>query len=155
MRVGMGFDIHRLAENRPLILGGIRVPHPKGLLGHSDADVVLHALCDALLGAVGEGDIGLHFPDSDPRWKGAQSRDFIEKALEFVRRRNLKLANADLVLLAEAPKLSGHRQAIQRSVAEILSVKPDRVNVKAKTMEGLGPIGSQEAVASYAVVLLE
>lgn len=155
MRVGMGFDIHRLAAGRKMVLGGVEIPAPKGLEGHSDADVLLHAVTDALLGAVGEGDIGSYFPDSDPKWKGAESRVFVEKALELVKKRGLKIANADFTLVAEEPKLAPHRPAIRKSVAGLLGVEPERVNLKAKTMEGLGPIGEGKAVACYAVVLLE
>lgn len=155
MRIGIGFDIHRLVEGRSLLLGGVKIPHPKGLLGHSDGDVLLHALCDALLGAVGAGEIGSYFPDSDPKWKGADSSLFIEKALELTERRSLRVANVDAVILAEEPKLFPHRAAIQRSVAQRLRVKEDRVNVKAKTMEKLGPIGEGEAIAVTVVVLLE
>ena len=157
MRVGMGFDIHRLTAGRPLILGGLELPlaNGKGLQGHSDADVLLHALCDALLGAVGAGDIGSHFPDSDPQWKSASSRLFVAKAMEEVRRHGCSVANADFVVLAEAPKIEPHREAIRGSVAALLSVDRSRVNLKSKTMEGLGPIGAGEAIAAYAVVLLE
>ena len=155
MRVGMGFDIHRLVAGRPLILGGVTIPHSRGLLGHSDADVLLHALCDALLGAVGAGDIGTYFPDTDPQWKGASSQIFVEKALELVQRKDLKISNVDMVVMAESPKLSPHRKMIQQTVAQILRIKGDRVNLKSRTMEGLGPIGSNEAMAATAVVLLE
>lgn len=155
MRVGMGFDIHRLAAGRKLVLGGVEIPAAKGLEGHSDADVLLHALCDALLGSVGEGDIGTHFPDTDPRWKGASSRAFVEKALELVAARGLTVANADFVIVAEEPKLAPHRLAIREALVELLQVPPDRVNLKAKTMEGLGPIGEGQAIGCYAVVLLE
>ena len=155
MRIGIGFDIHRLVEGRSLLLGGVKVPHGKGLLGHSDGDVLLHALCDALLGAVGAGDIGSYFPDTDPKWKGAASEQFVDKAMELVSRRSLRVANVDAVILTEEPKLSPHQSAIQRSVAQILRVKDDRVNVKAKTMEKLGPIGEGEAMAATVVVLLE
>jgi len=155
MRVGIGFDIHRLVAGRPLILGGAPIPHSKGLLGHSDADVLLHALTDALLGAVGAGDIGTYFPDTDPQWKNAASRLFVEKAVELAQRKGLKISNVDLVLMAETPRLSLHRKAIQVAVAQALGVKADRVNLKAKTMEGLGAIGAEEAMAATAVVLLE
>lgn len=155
MRVGLGFDIHRLVDSRSLLLGGVKVPHSKGLLGHSDGDVLLHALCDALLGAVGAGDIGTYFPDTDPQWKGAASAKFVEKALELVSRRDLRVANVDAVILTEEPKLAPHRTAIQRSVAQILRIRDDRVNVKAKTMEKLGSIGAGEAMAATVVVLLE
>ncbi|MBI3312061.1 MAG: 2-C-methyl-D-erythritol 2,4-cyclodiphosphate synthase [Candidatus Omnitrophica bacterium] len=155
MRVGIGFDIHRLVDGRSLLLGGVKIPYGKGLLGHSDGDVLLHAVCDAILGAVGAGDIGSYFPDSDPKWKGASSALFIDKAMELADRRDLRVANVDAVILAEEPKLSPHRSAIQRSVAQMLRVKDDKVNVKAKTMEQLGPIGQAEAVAAQVVVLLE
>lgn len=155
MRIGLGFDIHRLVSKRPLILGGVKIPYPKGLLGHSDADVLLHALCDALLGAVGAGDMGLYFPDTDPKWKGTSSRQFVEEALRLVKKKGFTLSNADLVLVAEKPKISTHRLDIQRSVSKILKVSGNQVNLKAKTMEGLGPIGKGEAIAAYAVVGLE
>ena len=155
MRIGMGFDIHRLVGGRPLFLGGVRVPHPKGLQGHSDADALLHALCDALLGAVGAGDIGTYFPDTDPQWKDASSRLFVAKARELVAARQLSIGNVDLILLAEQPRMAPFREQIIRSVAQLLEVDPHRVNLKAKTMEGLGEIGAGEAIASYAVVILE
>lgn len=155
MRVGMGFDIHRLKAGRPLILGGVKIPAPKGLDGHSDADVLLHALCDALLGSIGEGDIGTYFSDTDPKWKDAPSRAFVEKALELVKGRGLAVVNADFTVVAEEPKLAPHRPAIQEALAKLLCVAPDRVNLKAKTMEGLGPIGEGQAIGCYAVVLLE
>jgi len=155
MRVGIGFDIHRLAAGTPLILGGVPIPSEKGLQGHSDADLLLHALCDALLGAVGEGDIGTYFPDTDPRWKNASSRIFVEKALERVASHGMKVANVDFVLVTEAPKIAPHREKIRDSTAALLGVDPSQVNLKAKTMERLGPIGEGQAMAAYAVVLLE
>ncbi|MBI3322131.1 MAG: 2-C-methyl-D-erythritol 2,4-cyclodiphosphate synthase [Candidatus Omnitrophica bacterium] len=155
MRVGLGFDIHRLAAGRKLVLGGVEIPGPKGLEGHSDADVILHALCDALLGSVGEGDLGLYFPDNDQKWKGAPSRLFVEKALELTTARGLKLVNADFVVVAEEPRLAPYRPLLKSALAGLLRVEPDRVNIKAKTMEGLGPIGEGKAVACWAVVLLE
>ena len=155
MRIGIGFDIHRLVSGRDLILGGVQLPSAKGLAGHSDSDVLLHALSDALLGAVGAGDLGSFFPDTDPRWRNASSRIFVKKALGLVTKGGWTLANVDLVVVTEAPKLAPHRQAVVRSVARLLSVPPARVNLKAKTMEGLGEIGRGKAMASYAVVLLE
>lgn len=155
MRVGIGFDIHRLVAKRPLFLGGVRVPHSKGLLGHSDADVVLHALCDAILGALGAGDMGVYFPDTDPKWKGVASRRFVEEAMRLAKRQRQALSHADLIVVAEKPKLSAHRGAIKKSLAEILKVSEHQVNVKAKTMEKLGPIGQGKAIAAYAVVTLE
>lgn len=151
----MGFDIHRLVADRPLVLGGVKIPWAKGLLGHSDADIIFHALCDAILGAAGAGDIGTYFPDTDPQWKNAPSRQFVEKAMELAVSQKMSIANVDLIVMAEAPKLTPHRVEIQQSVADVLKVTTDRVNLKARTMEGLGPIGTQEAMAAYAVVLLE
>ena len=155
MRIGIGFDIHRLVEGRPLILGGVKIPSPKGLLGHSDADAVLHALCDALVGAVGEGGIGTYFPDTDPRWKGADSKKFLEKAARLVAKKGFAVSNVDLVVLAETPKMGPYREAICKSVAKSLKVTASQVNLKAKTMEGLGPIGTRQAIGAYAAVLLE
>ena len=151
----MGFDVHRLVKGRPLVLGGVRLAFPKGLLGHSDSDAILHALCDALLGAVGEGDIGVHFPDSDPQWKDASSKIFVKKASQLVAQRGWGIVNVDLTVLAQAPKIGPHRKAIQQSVAKILKVPSERVNLKAKSMQGIGPIGAQEAIGAYAAVLLE
>jgi 2-C-methyl-D-erythritol 2,4-cyclodiphosphate synthase len=155
MRIGIGFDIHRLISGRDLILGGVKLPSAKGLAGHSDSDVLLHALADALLGAAGAGDLGTFFPDTDPRWKNSPSRIFVKKALALAARGGWSVANVDLVVVAEAPRLGPHRQAVVRSVARLLSVPPGRVNLKAKTMEGLGDIGKGKAIASYAVALLE
>lgn len=154
-RVGIGFDIHRLVPKRPLILGGVRIPWQRGLLGHSDADVLLHAVSDALLGAVGKGDIGTYFPDTDPQWKGCPSRRFVEKALQLATKARLAIANVDLIVMAESPRLAPFRDRIRRHLAKILKVKPAQVNLKARTMEGLGSIGRKEAMAAYAVVLLE
>ncbi len=155
MRVGMGFDIHKLVEKRPLMLGGVKIPHSKGLLGHSDADVLLHALCDAILGAAGAGDMGSYFPDTDPKWKGASSIQFIEKTVELAGRSKLRVVNADLTIVGEEPKMAPHRREIQETIARALGIDHRRVNLKAKTMEGLGEIGAGEAIAAYAVVLLD
>lgn len=153
-RIGLGYDIHRLVRGRPLMLGGVRIAHTKGALGHSDGDVILHALTDALLGAVGAGDIGAYFSDQDSRWKGVSSALFITEAVKQVRRRRLAIANVDVVVLLEAPKLAPHRTAIRKSVARLLGLPESRVSIKAKTHEGLGPIGSQKALACYAIALL-
>ena len=150
----MGFDIHRVEAGRPLVLGGVTLPWSKGLQGHSDADIIFHALTDALMGAVGAGDIGIYFPDSDPRWKNTPSGMFVSKALELVDKRKFQIENVDVVILTEEPKLAPHYLPIRRSVAKVLRVEPARVNIKAKTMERLGPIGAGEAMAAYAVVLL-
>lgn len=152
MRVGFGFDLHRLAAGRRLLLGGVEIPSVKGLLGHSDADVVLHAVASALLGAIGAGDLGQHFPDSDPRWKGASSRQLLEQVMRLVQRAGGRVGNADLTVLAEAPRLEPFKPRMREAVAALLRVAPEQVNVKATTMEGLGPIGQQEALAAYAVV---
>lgn len=151
----MGFDIHRLVAGRPLVLGGVKIDAPQGLLGHSDADVLLHAVTDALLGAVGAGDIGSYFPDTDPKWKGVSSQLFVEKALELVEQKGHKVANLDLVVVTEEPKLAPHRHGIVDSVSHLLKIPAECVNLKARTMEKLGPIGAGEAMAAYAVVLLE
>lgn len=153
-RVGLGQDCHRLAADRPLVLGGVVIPHDRGLLGHSDADVLLHALTDALLGAAGLGDIGEMFPDTDPRYLGADSGGLLESALASVRERGWRVVNADCTVAAERPKLSPHKPAIRRRVAELLGVPADAVNVKAKTGEKVGPVGREEAMTAEAVVLL-
>jgi 2-C-methyl-D-erythritol 2,4-cyclodiphosphate synthase len=154
MRVGIGHDTHRLVEGRPLILGGVLIEHPRGLLGHSDADVVLHALADSLLGAAGLGDIGEHFPDTDPRWKGLDGGRLLTDVLEMVAREGWKVGNCDVVIHAQEPKLSTHKPLIRAHIAGLLRVAPSAVNVKAKTGEHVGPIGRGEAIACEVVVLL-
>ena len=153
MRIGIGFDLHRLRRGRPLLLGGVRIPHPSGLVGHSDGDVILHALIDALLGAAGLGDIGEHFSDTDPAWKGASSEHLLAGVLEKLK--GWRVVNVDLTLLAEEPKIHPYREPIRKKVAGILKVSQDQVNVKAKTMEGLGMMGAKEAMAAMAVCQLE
>jgi 2-C-methyl-D-erythritol 2,4-cyclodiphosphate synthase len=153
-RIGTGYDIHRLVEGRKLVLGGVEIPFEKGLLGHSDSDVLTHAICDALLGAAALGDIGTHFPDSDPRWAGVSSLEFLAHAVELITERGYSIANIDATVLAERPKLRPHIQAIRERLASVLSVDADRINVKAKTNEGLGSIGRNEAMAAQAVVLI-
>ena len=154
MRIGQGFDIHRLVEGRPLLLAGIAIPFDKGLLGHSDGDAVLHALCDALLGAAGAGDIGTHFPDTDPAYRGADSAVLLAAVLDLVRQRGLELANADITILAEHPRLAPHMGAMRTNLAHLLGVSEAQINLKAKTMEGLDAVGRGEAIAASAVVLL-
>jgi len=154
LRVGIGYDIHPLVEGRPLVLGGLTLPGPRGLLGHSDGDALIHAVIDALLGAAGLGDIGQHFPDSDPRWQGAPSARFVGAVLALVRGAGLAVVNVDLTLLAEAPRIGPHREAIRREVARLLELPPGRVNLKATTTEGLGFLGRAEGLAAQAVVLL-
>jgi 2-C-methyl-D-erythritol 2,4-cyclodiphosphate synthase len=155
MRVGIGTDVHAFGPGDSIVLGGVRVAHTRGVVAHSDGDVLLHALCDALLGAAGLGDIGMLFPDSDPRWKGADSRELLRITLEAVRSRGWKVVNADLTLLAQAPKLAPHREEIRRSIAAALGVDANCVNVKATSTEHLGFIGRAEGLAAQAVVLLD
>lgn len=153
-RVGHGFDVHRFAAGTPLILGGVEIPGEVGLEGHSDADVVLHALTDAILGACGAGDIGQHFPPSDPQWRGAASSRFVRHALELARARQFALVNCDVTLVGERPRLGPHRSRVHARLAELLDLPSDRVNIKATTTEGLGWAGRREGLACHAVVLL-
>jgi 2-C-methyl-D-erythritol 2,4-cyclodiphosphate synthase len=155
MRIGSGFDVHAFGPGDSVVLGGVRIAHSRGVVAHSDGDVVLHALCDALLGAAGLGDIGMHFPDTDPVWKGAHSRRFVEAVLEMLSVRKLKVGNVDITVLAQAPKMSPHRLEIRRSIAQMLGVTENQVNIKATTTEHLGFIGRNEGLAAQVVVLLE
>jgi 2-C-methyl-D-erythritol 2,4-cyclodiphosphate synthase len=156
LRIGQGYDIHRLVVGRPLILAGVPLNHPAGLGldGHSDADVLTHALMDALLGALSLGDIGQHFPPGDPRWKDADSLRLLEQVMALVRERGWEVINVDLVVVAERPKLRPHIEQMRANLAERLALAPDRVGVKATTNEGLGPTGREEGIAAYAVALL-
>lgn len=154
VRVGIGFDIHPLVAGRPLMLGGVVVPFHKGLQGHSDGDALIHAAVDAILGALGLGDIGRHFPDADPANRGRASREFLEAAAALVRDRGLEIHHLDATILAELPKLAPHMAAMELALAQALSVPPDRINVKATTMERLGPIGEGLAIAAQAVVAI-
>ena len=154
MRIGSGVDVHAFGPGDHVMLGGVRVAHTQGVLAHSDGDVLLHALTDALLGAAGLGDIGQHFRDTDPRWKGADSAGFVRAVLGMLRARGLRVGNADLTLLAERPKLGPVREAIRARIAELLEVSPEAVNVKATTTEKLGFLGRAEGLAAQAVVLL-
>ena len=151
-RTGMGWDVHRLAPGRPLILGGVAVPSELGLEGHSDADVLSHAITDALLGAAALGDIGMHFPDSDPRWAGADSLKFLRHALALASERGYRLVNVDATVILERPKLKDYRTAIREKLAATLGLEVDRVSVKFKTAEGLGPVGEGRAAEAEAVV---
>ena len=153
-RIGLGYDVHRLAPGRPLVLGGVRIQHDRGLAGHSDADVVLHAVTDAILGAIAAGDIGEHFPDSDPKWAGADSAVFVAGALDLAAGQGCRVGNCDVTIIAERPKLTPHKTAMQRRIAELLGVEPSGVSVKAKTNEGMGCIGRGEGIAAVAVVML-
>jgi 2-C-methyl-D-erythritol 2,4-cyclodiphosphate synthase len=154
MRIGSGIDVHAFGPGDFVMLGGVRIAHTHGVVAHSDGDVLLHALCDALLGAAGLGDIGQHFKDSDPRWKGADSRSFITDVLAMLRARALRVVNADLTVLAQAPKVAPHRDAIRKEIARLLAIEEARVNIKATTTEGLGFLGRAEGIAAQAVVLL-
>lgn len=154
IRIGNGYDIHRLGPDRPLILGGITIPHTLGLLGHSDADVLTHAIMDAMLGALSLGDIGHYFPPTDPQWKGADSLVLLDQVHQLVKARGWSIGNLDTVVVAERPKLKPHIAAMQQRLAERLNVAPDQVGVKATTNEKLGPTGREEGIAAYAVVLL-
>jgi 2-C-methyl-D-erythritol 2,4-cyclodiphosphate synthase len=155
IRVGIGYDSHRFEEGRPLVLGGIRIPHPRGLVGHSDADAVAHALIDAMLGAAAAGDIGQHFPDTDPKWKGADSMELLRSAHQLVRERGYALAQADLTIITEQPQLGPHLAAMAAKLAERLGAPPGSVSLKAKTNEGMGFIGRGEGIAVIAVATLE
>jgi 2-C-methyl-D-erythritol 2,4-cyclodiphosphate synthase len=155
-RIGHGWDRHRLETGRRMVLGGLEVPDaPAGPVGHSDGDAVLHALTDALLGAAGRGDIGEHFPDTEPSWQGASSGVFVRRAMELVREAGLGVANADVTVLLERPRLTPVKGAMRDAIAALLGVPGDRVSVKAKSGEGIGPVGRGEAVEAHAVVLLE
>lgn len=155
MRIGIGYDVHRLVEGRPLVLGGVAIPFEKGLSGHSDADVLAHAVCDAILGAAGAGDIGTHYPDSDPRYKNADSLMLLAKAAARIAQAGLAVVNLDATVMAEAPKLMPHRQAMQQNLARAVGIAPDRVNVKATTTEGLGFVGQGEGIAALCIALVE
>jgi 2-C-methyl-D-erythritol 2,4-cyclodiphosphate synthase len=155
IRVGTGFDVHAFGPGEAVWLGGVRVAHSRGVVAHSDGDVLLHALCDALLGAAGLGDIGQHFPDSDPQWRGAESSRFVEAVMARLAAQGWRVANADLTLLAEAPRLGQHREAIRARVAALLGVAVAQVNVKATTTEKLGAFGRGEGLAAIASVLIE
>jgi 2-C-methyl-D-erythritol 2,4-cyclodiphosphate synthase len=155
IRVGIGYDSHRFEEGRPLVLGGIRIPHSRGLAGHSDADAVAHALIDAMLGAAAAGDIGQHFPDTDPKWKDADSMELLRRTRELVRDRGYALAQADLTIISEQPRLSPHLAAMATTLTERLGAPAGSVSLKAKTNEGMGFIGRGEGIAVIAVATLE
>jgi len=154
MRYGFGYDIHRLVRGRKLVLGGVTIPFEKGLLGHSDADVLLHAVCDALLGAAAMGDIGRHFPETDPRLKDISSINLLEKTFQMIRSKGLFVNNLDATVLAEAPRLAPYSVAMKKNIARVLETGQEQINVKATTMEGLGAIGNGEAIAAMCVVAL-
>lgn len=154
IRIGNGYDIHQLVSDRPLILGGVKIPHELGLLGHSDADVLTHAIMDAMLGALSLGDIGLYFPPSDPQWAGADSLKLLGQVNQLIRERGWEVGNIDSVVVAERPKLKPHISAMRDRLAEVLNIEGDRIGIKATTNEKLGPVGREEGIAAYAVTLL-
>lgn len=155
IKIGLGYDIHRLSKGRDLYLGGVKVPHPSGLIGHSDGDCLVHALIDALLGAVGEDDIGRLFPDTDPAYKGIRSTVLLREVMSRLRRRRMEVLNADVVVVAQAPKLAPRIEEMKDALCPILGIARDGLGIKAKTNEGLGIIGRERAVACWAVVLVE
>ena len=155
MRIGHGYDVHKLVENRDLIHGGVKIPFEKGLLGHSDADVLLHAVSDALLGAAGLRDIGYHFPDTDPAYKDADSLELLRQVAKKIADRNYRVSNVDVTLIAQRPKVGKYIPEMVQNIADALGVTPDRVNVKATTEEGLGFTGNLEGISCHAVCLLE
>ena len=155
MRIGHGYDIHRLTTGRDLVLGGVRIPFDKGLLGHSDADVLLHAICDALLGAAGLNDIGSHFPDTDSRFKDASSIMLLKNTVDMIRDKGFEIVNIDTTIFAESPKLSPYRNAIKQRISDALNVSPERINIKATTMEGMGAIGNGEGIGAACVALIK
>ncbi len=154
IRIGNGYDIHRLVSDRPLILGGVKIPHSLGLLGHSDADVLTHAIMDAMLGALSLGDIGHYFPPSDPKWAGADSLVLLEQVNELIQEQGWRVGNIDSVVVAERPKLKPHIEEMRGNLAKVLHLEPNQVGVKATTNEKLGPVGNQEGICAYAVVLI-
>ena len=155
MRVGIGYDVHRLVIGRPLVLGGVTIPHDKGLLGHSDADVLVHAACDALLGAAGLGDLGEHFPDSDGAFRGIYSIELLKRCRQLVQEKGFDVVNLDGVIIAQEPKLNPFRREMEKTMAVALGMPADCVNVKATTTEGLGAVGRQEGIAAQCVVLID
>ena len=155
MRVGMGYDVHRLVENRDLIIGGVKIPYEKGLLGHSDADVLLHAIMDALLGAAALGDIGKHFPDTDPKYKGADSMALLVEVGKMLKENKYRVENIDATIIAQAPKMRPHIDTMRQNIADGLGINIEQVNVKATTEEGLGFTGTGEGISSQAICMLE
>jgi len=154
-RVGLGYDVHQLKDDRPLILGGVEIPHERGLDGHSDADVIMHAICDAILGALGEGDIGSFFPPSDPQWKDAPSKIFLEEAAKQIKKQNGRLINIDAMLIAEAPKISPYIPEMKNNIANALGVSTKDIGIKATTNETMGFVGRGEGMAAHAVASVE
>ena len=154
MRVGIGYDVHRLVQGRELVLGGVIIPFEKGLYGHSDADVLIHALCDALLGAAGLGDIGQHFPDTDPAFKDVYSIKLLVKTCEMISRKGFKINNVDSTIFAQEPKIAPYKKAMEKNISQAIQVEPARINIKATTTEGLGMIGEGDGIGAMCVVLI-
>jgi len=154
-RIGNGYDVHRLIKGRKLILGGVDIPHGLGLDGHSDADVLCHALCDSLLGAAGAGDLGKHFPDTEKKWKGISSLILLEKSGELVAKRGFQISNIDTTIVAQQPKIGPHIESMTTNISETLKIDPTQINIKATTTERLGFAGREEGIAAYAVALLQ
>jgi 2-C-methyl-D-erythritol 2,4-cyclodiphosphate synthase len=155
LRIGQGYDVHVFEAGDHVMLGGVRIAHSQGIRAHSDGDVLLHAMCDALLGAAGLGDIGMHFPDTDPRWRGADSRVFLRHVKDLLAQRSFAIVNVDATLIAEAPRLGKHRETMCNNIAADLGIALERVNVKATTSEGAGFIGRREGLACHAIALIE
>ena len=155
MKIGIGYDIHRTADGRKLILGGVEIPYVKGLEGHSDADVLLHALCDAILGALGEDDIGKHFPDTDPNYKNVSSLVLLKRVWDLATDKKYMVNNVDTVLIADEPKVNPFKETMREKISNVLKIDKDRISIKATTSEGVGTIGRGEAIAAQAIVLLE
>lgn len=155
IKIGHGYDVHQLVSGRKLILGGVEITHDKGLLGHSDADVVLHAICDAILGALALGDIGQHFPDTDPKYEGIDSRHLLQQITALMSSKNYKMCNLDVTIVAQAPKLSNHLSLMRENIASDLKSTIDQINIKATTTEKLGFVGRQEGIEAHAVILLQ
>jgi 2-C-methyl-D-erythritol 2,4-cyclodiphosphate synthase len=154
-RIGYGYDVHPLGPDRKLVLGGIEIPHTRGLLGHSDSDVLVHAVCDALLGAMGEGDLGRHYPSSDPKYKGISSLTLLEDVTAKLKAKGYRVGNIDTVIVAQAPRLGPYLSAMQKKMAETAGIDPDQVNVKVKSGEGLDAVGHEEGMVAHAVCLIE
>ena len=155
LRIGQGYDVHALEAGDHVTLGGVKIPHSQGIRAHSDGDVVLHALCDALFGAAGLGDIGMHFPDSDPQWRGADSRQFLRHARSLLKAHEFSIVNVDVTVLAEAPRLGRHREMMRANISADLGIDPTCVNIKATTSEGLGFVGQRQGIACHAIALIE
>ena len=155
LRVGMGYDVHQLVEGRKLIIGGVEIPHDKGLLGHSDADVLLHAIMDALIGAIGEGDIGKHFPDTDEKYKGSDSMKLLEHVAMLIKERNAVIHNIDATIIAQKPKMAPHIMTMRENIARVLDLQVGQVNVKATTEEKLGFTGAEQGISSQAITMID